>query len=261
VVDGSLVTPLESVEIAAPSVGSPAPFVEGVAPVSGSASAGAEGVDLYYTTVPAGISPEATDWKYCGYADLGGTGNSPQPFEEPCTLAEGEFLANVTALAALAVDCTTIAGCNASPDGGGTGTRTVVKDAGDAVRIYPRDSAPTLSIHLPRKKGEVGTCHPVNVFVTDFAGESVPNGLVDLRIEGSGVRVCGVIGGSRSSLGPGHVRIPTLLDGSASVDILSNKAGRSSIVAWLDEDGDGSRDATEADVSASFSWKPRSNRG
>ena len=261
VVDGSLVTPLESVEIADPNVGSPTQFMEGVTSVSGSASAGAEGVDFFYTTVPAGISPEETDWKYCGYADLDGAGNSPQPFEEPCTLAEGEFLANVTALAALAVDCTTIAGCNASPDDGGTGTRPIVKDAGDAVRIYPRDAAPTLSIHLPRKKGEVGTCHPVNVFVSDFAGENVPNGSVDLRIEGSGVRVCGGIGGSRSSLGPGHVRIPTLLDGSASVDILSHKAGRSSIVAWLDEDGDGSRDATEADVSASFRWRPRSNSG
>ena len=253
VVDTSL-EPLETARLETPAMAGAAAFTEGATPVTGTASAGAEGVDLFYTTVAGGVTPQFLDWVYCGYVDLAGTGSAPQPFEGTCALAEGERAWNVTGISALTVDCTTVAGCNAAPDGGGPLGRTAEKDSGDAVRVYGREAAPGLKIELPKTKGRVGTCHPVNVFVQDAAGMIVPEATVDLVVRGKGVRICGATGGSRGYVSPGHVRLPALLDGSVTVDIISTSVGRSNIIAWLDEDGDGAPDATERDATARFNW-------
>ena len=139
--------------------------------------------------------------------------------------------------------------------------RTAEKDSGDAVRIYGREAAPGLKIELPKTKGRVGTCHPVNVFVQDAAGRSVPEATVDLVLKGKGVTD---LRGDRSTRGTsapatsGFRRSSTARSRWTSI---STEPGRTIITAWLDEDSDGRRDATERDATARFRWRRSIPRG
>ena len=74
------VAPFETARIETPAMAAPTLFTEGATTVSGTASAGAEGIDLFYTTAPGGLTPQVTDWLYCGYVDLDGTGSGRATF-------------------------------------------------------------------------------------------------------------------------------------------------------------------------------------
>lgn len=183
--------PYESLEITSPTPGQQASFNGSEVMIAGSATAGAEGVELFYTKVPARDTPRAVDWFYCGYVDLDGQGSDDQPFESPCKISSADQAHQVTGLAAITYDCT-VDGCDANPfpppppsPVPNPGRAPGQKESGAALRIFGLEVAPLFELDPAEDEALIGTCRRFEVSVEDQTGQALRNQNVDLHIPSS----------------------------------------------------------------------------
>lgn len=195
----STVKKAQWVQITSPRNGGAAGFTVDVnrdLTVSGIASPGAEGVDLFYSTAPAGTLMNVTSgaspsWisTRCAYVDLLGTGTSTQPFTTKCRLQPAHRPEQVTAVAAVTLDCTNLAGCDSGPAAvpARSGTNSVTFSGGDAVRFYSCWGEPcmTLTPHLWR--APVGACQKVVIDASQLDGSKAAGVNVDVQVQGPGI--------------------------------------------------------------------------
>ncbi len=260
---------LQTAEIAQPADTAQAIFVEGKTTVSGTASAAAEGVDFFYTTAGANQDLEEEQWTACGNIDLA-TGEDPQPFSGECALVSGDFPNEVTGIAALAILCDPIAGCD-EPLGSRAG------ETGDAHRVFGAAGNPVLSLNVGDGGGDANTCQRITVQVSDQAGEPIAGINTDIHLRGPSneVEFCELDastnrapdqGGHSSESGENdeafhsdtgvrHTEGETGSGGRLIVGIRSATVGTSDLDAWLDLDDDDVRDNDEPTVDGAFEWR------
>lgn len=176
--------------VASPLNGRTASFTEDIdreVRVSGTASAGAEGVDLFYSVTAPG---QVAEWQsaQCGYVGLSGTGTSTQSFEGTCQLDPVHRPEEVTAIAALAYNCS-IAGCDASP-AGRSGLGMGQREGGDAIRIHPCWGEPCISMSPSVWRAGVGTCQKVVIDTASLSNGPQPGVNIDIHVSGKGARFC-----------------------------------------------------------------------
>jgi hypothetical protein len=251
----------ETIELTRPANGLPAGFFRAETPVEGIASAGAEGADLYYAKVPAKDTPQGGDWVACGYVDLDGSSDAAQPFEGSCRLQGADQPSEVSAVAALAVDCGLGQdGCDAGPSSSARQLILFKKDSGDAHRVYGYDSQPSFIVSPAENEGATSTCLPLTLSVADETGQPMEGENVDVHLTGpdDGAAFCTPARGSAThppdqgghsvvpdhggegahSNGSGadtfHIEGSTDAAGVFVFGIESNAAGESSVTAWLD---------------------------
>jgi Ca2+-binding RTX toxin-like protein len=165
--------PFETVEITAPLDGGHAAFNRGRLTVRGVASAGAEGVTLYYTKVGSTTTPASGAWTSCGSANLP-SGTAPKEFTLECTLAGADQPGMVTGVAALVNNC--LQNC--------TVERT--NHSGDAHRVFGIDANPALSMEPAETAADVGSCVKFVVSLADQTGQPVPGQNLDAHLVGPG---------------------------------------------------------------------------
>jgi hypothetical protein len=266
----------ETLEITKPGNGTPASFLRGATAVDGIASAGAEGVDLYYSKIDAGSTPVRADWTACGYVPLDGTGAAPQPFRGACALRAPDQPSEVTAVAALTLDCGIGRdGCDAAPDSGERDLLTFRKDSGDAHRVFGYEALPALTLTPAENESTVGACATFTVSLADHSGQAVVGDNVDVHLNGpdDGVAFCAPEGEASArppaegghSLGHAgqsahveaagadtyHVEGETDSRGLFTFGVQSDAPGDSGVVVWLDrvdDDFPASDDATDRSV-------------
>lgn len=276
----------ETLEITSPANAGPALFSDRRGTIRGVASAGAEGIDLFYTRVGPGVTPASADWIECGFVDLSGTGSTPQEFSGTCTLAAGDQAAQVTGVAALTYDCAQ-AGCDAAvqvvstPAGTARTRNPGQKDTGDAHRVFGLESIPTFSIEPAETAGAIDQCQKFTVSVEDQTGQGILNENVDLHLDGpsDGASFCAPSDGSDSSRSApdqgGHAPDPadttsalhpdggvkvhhteggTGTDGRFVVGITSDAVGDSRLVGWLDRNGNDVQDPDELSDQSIMHW-------
>lgn len=251
--------PLESLRIETPIRAGRATFEEGTATVGGLASAGTEGVDLFYTKVSAGNTPQATDWIFCGFVSLDGLGNEEQPFEGGCALRAVDRASEVTGLAAISVDCTMTDGCDVDPSNIGPLGRGARKATGESIRVYGYDAATAISIQGLRRRGRAGTCQRATVYLSDSKGEPVTNQTLNIRFGNDARRryFCDPYEGFYRGMtrqGASYLGEEVAPDGSIDVEVRSDKRGPSRLMVWLDDNGDGIPDEDEASGTAKIRW-------
>ena len=281
--------PFETLELHRPQVAAGAPFSRRSTIVAGRASAGAEGVDVYYTKVPSKDTPRLQDWVFCGYAGLGGTGTARQDFSTPCTLAGADQAAQVTGIAAITYDCT-VDGCDANPRpeppaGGAPAPREPgQKDTGDAVRVFGYEAHPLLAIEPPEAEAVTGDCRRFEVVLRDQTGQPIGDDNVDLHLRGPSpsthfCRPSEGATGSRAPDGGGHTTTgadpavqleaahedgtgaatlhtegETLPDGTLVFGVTSEAAGDGEMTAWVDRDDDDLQDDGEPSDTGLLHW-------
>jgi hypothetical protein len=269
----------ETVELTKPDNALPAPFVRGATEINGIASAGAEGIDLFYSKVGAGTTPGGPDWFACGYVDLDGAGTDPQPFVGSCALRAPDQPAQVTAVAALTADCGLgQEGCDTDPTAQARSLPTFKKDSGDAHRVFGYEALPFVSLLPAENESRVGECMPFTLSVADNSSQPMPKENVDVHLRGPGddAEFCAVEGATatRSPTEGGHalghqgqsthvdeagadahhVEGETDLEGRFTFGIVSDVAGDSEIVAWLDHVDDDVAGADETIDSSVMHW-------
>lgn len=288
--DSGAMQQAETLDILTPANGGPALFNGGKAPVEGIASAGAEGVDIFYTRVGPSVTPASADWIDCGYVDLSGTGTTPQKFTGVCTLTPGDQAAQVTGIAAITYDCAQN-GCDAatiitpSPNPNVPSQRTRnpgQKDSGDAHRVFGVESIPGFSIEPAETAGSPDQCRTFTVIVEDQTGQGINNENVDLHLAGpgNGVSFCTPSDGSGSTRtapdqgehaadsadsGTGvhvdgatevhHTEGRTSPTGRFVVGIISDATGDSELTGWLDRNGNDVQDQGETSDTAIMHWE------
>jgi hypothetical protein len=282
----------ESLRIVKPSVAAGVPFTRRSTLVSGRASAGAEGVDLFYTKVPAKDTPQAADWIFCGYADLSGTGTSTQEFSTSCELKRSDQASQVTGIAAITFDCTAD-GCNADPFpkppvGGPSPAPSPPmqreqgqKDTGQALRVFGYEANPLLSIEPAETEAVTGECRRLEVRLRDQTGQPLADENVDLHLAGSGgARFCrpgDAAPGLRAPLDGGHAatgadpavqleaaheggdgvvhtEAETLPDGTIVFGVTSAGSGDVQLTGWIDRNDDDLHGGDEIADTALVHW-------
>lgn len=298
--------PAEWVQITAPLNGGAAGFTPDVTRdvrISGIASPGVEGLDFFYSIIPAGqpmdniMFGDAISWRTarCGYVDLLGTGSSPQPFSGTCRLEASHRPEQVTAVAAVTLNCAGVPGCDASPTAvpPRTGTNTVAFSGGHAVRFYGCWGDPCMALTPTLWRANVGTCQK-HVIDTSRLDGTKPVGLnIDVRVQGPGkdVRFCPVEGetprrapdlnsGKTMKTGnehitkdPGsgintrHIEAETNADGQVVFGIRSNvssfdsiydqfESGHTTVEAWIDSNDNDVFDEGDGDLNrGSVHWE------
>lgn len=260
---------LETAELTAPGNALGTSFSEGATTIRGVASAGAEGVELYYTKTEARETRESAQWILCGESELP-TGDSPQNFEGDCTLEEGDSPVQVTGIAALAWVCDPVIGCEIE--------RTY--QTGDAHRTFGFESNPSVTIQPADASGRPGTCQRFEMTVTDSAERAIPGANVDVHFTGptDAASFCNLGDGSPrrspSSAG-GHVASSN--DGEAAVHsnegpdthhtegetneggkfifgVRSGSAGESEILGWADQNDSDVLDEGERSDRSTMRW-------
>lgn len=166
--------PFETVEITAPLVGQRATFVNGKTAIRGVASAGADGVTLYYTRAGSLTTPNAAAWTQCGSSNLP-SGSAPKEFTLDCTLQGSDQPAMVTGVAALVNDCTQ-----------GNCTIGRSNDSGDAHRVFGAEANPLLSIEPAETAANTGTCQKFVVSLQDQTGQPIGGENLDAHLTGPG---------------------------------------------------------------------------
>lgn len=280
--------PYESLRIERPLVAAGVPFTRRATVVSGSATAGAEGVDVFYTKVPSKDTPGGGDWIFCGYADLSGTGTSRQAFGTLCTLTGSDQAEQVTGIAAITYDCAAGAdGCDANPnppppaEGGPAPQRLPgQKETGQALRVFGYEANPLLAVEPAETEAVTGSCRRLEVALRDQTGQPLGDENVDLHLDGgrfcrppdaSGLRAPVDGGHGEASEDPAlqleaphegagaptwHTEGETLPDGSLVFGVTAEDEGDARITAWLDRDDDDVQGVAEiADVSL-VHWVP-----
>ena len=241
------VVPLEYLSLESPDTVTGTVFIEGKTKVTGQASPGAEGVDLFYTTKSAKDTPQAADWLFCGYIDLDGTGTELQPFEGECTLRPNDRPWEVTGIGAVSVDCTLQDGCDPDPAAaGGVQGRGAQKESGDAVTVRGRFTESVVHVRGPRR-GRVDRCRRFVVGVSTLDRYPVPGDDLDLAILRGAASFCNLPGADYGWSGSStHIETTVPIQGKIAFGLRSPTAGRSSMVGWVDLDGDDRRGEEEA---------------
>ncbi|HEV2755944.1 MAG TPA: calcium-binding protein [Actinomycetota bacterium] len=278
----------ESLRILKPDLASGVPFTRRATVVSGRASAGAEGVDVFYTKVPAKDTPQATDWIFCGYAGLSGTGTSQQEFSTPCTLKGADQASQVTGIAAITYDCTAD-GCDANPTPPPPASGSPAapprepgqKDTGQALRVFGYEASPLLALEPPETEAITGECRRMQLLLRDQTGQPIEGENVDLHLTtAGGARFCrpsDAAPGLRAPRDGGHVatgddpavqleasheggdgtihtEADTLPDGSVVFGVTSPGSEDVQLTGWLDRNDDDVQGADEPADTALLHW-------
>ncbi|HEY7875413.1 MAG TPA: calcium-binding protein [Actinomycetota bacterium] len=265
----------EAVELTQPANGSSVGFVQGATELRGIASAGAEGVELFYSKVAAKDTPVGADWIACGYRALDGSGTAVQPWTASCALKGSDQPAQVTAVAALTADCGIGQdGCDASSTAPTRQLPTFKKDSGDAHRVYGFEALPLVTISPAENEAKVGECIPFDLDIADATSQPMPGENVDVHLTGptEGATFCRPPTSSDwhapaeggHSIAPGrddqsahespgadtyHVEGVTDAQGRFTFGVTSDGAGAAQITAWLDRvDDDVPGDGETADT-------------
>lgn len=248
----------ETVEVSVPGNATTAAFVAGATALRGVASAGAEGIDLFYARTSPGDTPGPSDWTACGYVDLDGTGSAPQSFAGSCKLRAPDQPAEVTAVAALAVDCGLARdGCDASPSSDERDLPTFKKDSGDAHRVHGQEAFPSLSVAPAENEATAGDCTAFTVSLADGTLQPMPGENVDVHVTGPGddaafcsvpstsdgrppaegghaLRYDGQTVHAGAEPDTPHLEGDTDPEGSFTFGVSSDAPGDTEITAWLD---------------------------
>lgn len=274
----------ETAEITSPIAGTEVAFTNRVTKVKGVASAGAEGLELYYTKASANDTPAAADWILCGFLQLDGLGTAPQNFEADCTLNPSDQAGLVTGVAVITFDCSPIVindGCDARPTGQ-TPARQGEKESGDAHRIYGFEAQPLITLEPAESQGATRSCQPLQVAAVDQTGQALGGENVDVHLQGPDdeASFCQPQGGStrRAPDQGGHVggepdegihpdtspethhtEGETRPNGAFTFGITTNNRGNSNVTVWLDRNDNDVADGGEASDVAVLHWFKRAS--
>lgn len=271
----------ETLELRKPEVAAGAPFTRRATTVAGRASAGAEGVDVYYTKVPAKDTPRLQDWIFCGYADLDGTGTARQEFTTTCTLTGADQAGQVTGIAAITYDCT-VDGCDADPfpeppaEGAPVVREQGQKDTGQALRVFGYEAHPLLALEPAETQAVTGECRRFEVVLRDQTGQPIADGDADVHLDGAapahfcrpadapagihapdagGHTADGDLEAGHADGSPGmHAEGRTLPNGKLIFGVTSEAAGDVQLTAWLDRNGDDLLDADDLSDTSVVHW-------
>jgi hypothetical protein len=274
--------PFETLELTKPINGAVAPFTKRITPVEGKASAGAEGVDIFYTKLGAKDSPAASDWIFCGFVQLNGTGTTPQNFKSECKIKPEDQASQVTGIAAITYDCQTPNdGCDANP-AGAPAREPGAKDSGDAHRVFGLESQPAISVEPAESSGIAGTCQKFTLKVVDSSGQGMSNQNVDAHLTGPGpgAHFCDPEGGStrrapdqghttgttanegeHTDTGTKHIEGETGGGGRFTFGVSSDAEGDTQILVWLDQSDNDNKEDTEPSDIALQHWTAEAGEG
>ena len=269
------VVPFETAELTRPLNAGAASFDNNATQLEGVASAGAKGVEFYYTTTAASESRGSAQWIRCGGVTLAG-GSAPQNFQGACTIpsTSTDVALDVTGLAVLAYICDPT-GCT-TQQGQEVGR---IKHSGDAHRVFGFEASPNIFLEPSEAADQTGTCKRFEARVVDRAGRAIPNANVDVHLTGpgEGASFCDVEGGSerRQPDRGGHAASPTnqnegihqqegddvihtegeTNDGGRFVfGIQSANPGDSDLLAWVDQDDNDELGSAEKSATGVMHW-------
>lgn len=274
--------PWEWVTISSPKPGVPVAIPGRSLSVAGVASAGAEGVDLFYSKsgpseVPVWQGSSGAQTR-CGFVSLT-TSTSPQSFSGTCTLADGDKATQITAVGAVAWNCQVgVSGCaNPTPGLGqiGRGTTGGQYEQSASVPVLGCSSSECLVLQPLEMQRDAGTCQAFEALVGDENGEPIAGVSVDVMLKGPGDGA-GFCSSTQSTLnkrriskdpnGPDVLYAEGTTDatGTLAFGIVSKISGYStiystqesrysSIKAWLD-DGNNELDEAEVSVGSVMHW-------
>lgn len=271
--------PFQTAEITSPENGATASFDRGALTVRGVASAGADGVDLFYSKVSGITTAESASWTFCGFIDLAGA-TSPQGFSGACTPTGSDQPSQVTAIAALAVDCMVQNNCNAAPGS----PRQAERESGDAHRVFGLEANPLVSIEPAEAEVTPGGCQRFVMAVFDQTGQPMGGANVDVHATGpsENISFCNPDDGSErrapedgghaaesgepnSGLhqedGTHHTEGETGSNGRFIIGITSPNEGDTQILGWIDRTDNDVRDADENADTSVVHWASRTTGG
>jgi Ca2+-binding RTX toxin-like protein len=281
--------PDTTLEMTKPLLGQQTSFLRRSTAVEGIASAGAEGIDVFYTKTAANVPLASASWIKCGFLQLDGTGDTPQPFQTSCLLQGSDQATQVTGIAAVTFDCAEPVpgpGCDAASNALPTGRNPGTIDSGDAHRIFGFDANPLLGLTPPENENGVGNCAKFVLQVTDETGQALPGQNVDVHVSGPGdsPSFCnpgdGTASPRRSPDQGGHSAVSGHGDQGAHVSdgadtqhsegetnsegrfifgVVADAAGDSALSAWLDRTEDDVTAADEPIDSSLMHWVSASN--
>jgi Ca2+-binding RTX toxin-like protein len=259
----------ESVELTAPLNGVRASFVRGRLQVRGIASAGAEGVTVYYTKAGSLATPPSGAWTQCATTTLP-SGSAPKEFTLDCALVAPDQPAQVTGIAALAYNCFSDCGF------------TREETSGDAHRVIGAEANPLLSMEPAETAADVGTCQKFVVSLQDQTGQPIRDENVDVHLTGPGnsgnfcspddgtgtPRRAPELGGHTADgdetdeayHDEGGTRIhhtegATTANGRLIFGIESETAGDAQLTVWLDSDDNDVQDQGEVNDISIMHWE------
>lgn len=270
----------ETVEITRPTNGQSAPFIERKTPVTGVASAGTEGVDLFYTKVGAKDTPQSADWISCGFAQPG----DDNRFEGECTLQGSDQAAQVKGIAAIAYDCVN-ASCNPAPGTTTSPRQPGARESGDAHRVFGFEGRPFITMEPAEASDKPETCRRFVVAVFDETGQAMGDQNVDIHLtgpsddasfctppDGASARRAPTDGGHTHEAGTEdqgfhegtprtkHVEGETNSSGRFSFGITSSVEGDSQLESWVDQNDNDTRDDEPGDTSV-MHWSKTGSGG
>lgn len=277
----------ETASIANPAVGAGVAFVNRSVEINGRASAGAEGVDLFYTKAPAKDTVASAAWISCGYADLNGGGTAVQDFKGNCALAGSDQPGQVTGVAAITFDCLEPAG-NATP-GGTPGRCQGGRDAGDAHRIFGFEAQPIVNVEPAEAAAQPGDCQRMVMTIRDQTGQAIGGVNVDLHARGpeDNVDFCDPEDGPAHQRGApneggheveagqedqgyhdeatgadtSHVEGTNNPSGRFVFGLSSDVEGDTELLAWFDRADNDVKDADEAEDTSIVHWETAGGGG
>jgi Ca2+-binding RTX toxin-like protein len=264
----------ETVEITSPVDGSVVGISRREINVRGATSAGADGVDLFYTKAPSFNTPTADDWIFCGFVKP-----ASGSFNGKCTMDPSDQAAHITGIAAIAYDCFQ-SGCsgqeNESPfrDPG-------ENDSGDAHRIFGLEADPIISLEPAEAQEQIGFCQRFELKVADTSGQALGGENVDIHVSGpEDIVFCDPEGAStRRAPGDGghvtgddpnegthedgtkHIEAETGRGGRVIFGLNSRNAGDTQISAWIDRTENDVPDSGEPLDTSVMHWRTKSQVG
>lgn len=281
-------TPGETTEITKPLNTESAGFIKSATPMEGTASAGAEAVELFYTTVAGSTTPASADWKFCGYIGLDGAGTAVQTWKGSCALSGSDQPSQVTGLAAIAFSCSPTdprggAGCDANPAGSPPLARNPgTKDSGDAHRVFGIESNPIVTIEPAEAETQIDRCQKFVLTIRDQTQQPIGAANIDLHMTGPSddSHFCDVEDGTGSnnrapdqgghSVDPGHpdegfhsndsgpdskhTEGESNTSGRFVFGVTSGDVGDSLLLAFNDLDDDDDADTNEATDTSVMHW-------
>lgn len=266
------VVPFETVEITSPLDGQRATFTNRRLPIRGVASAGADGVTLYYTKAGPSATPASGAWTQCGSATLP-SASAPKEFTLDCALAGADQPGLVTGVAALANNC--FQNCAAQR----------LNHSGDAHRVFGVEANPLLSVEPAETAAPIGGCQKFVVTLQDQTRQPIPGQNLDAHLvgPGGGGNFCAPEDGSGTPrrapndgghLSDGnetdegyhdeggsttrHTEAETTGNGRWVLGIESATPGDSQLIVWLDENDNDTQEGDETVDTSIMHWESQS---
>jgi hypothetical protein len=146
--------------------------------VTGFASAEAEQVRVFYTRSAAAQVRDSASWTQCANVTPSGGGAQGVRFEADCQVVAGDVATGVTGIAAVAIDCHSVFGCQSSP------VDTRVLESGDAHRVFGFASDALLALEPAEAEGQVESCQRMTLVVQDQTGQPIEDADVDIHLSG-----------------------------------------------------------------------------